>query len=880
MNAGLPQSYNPREFEEAIYREWTEKGYFRSSPDPEKKPYTIVIPPPNVTGMLHMGHILNNTIQDILIRYHRMNGYEACWIPGTDHASIATEAKVVKWLAESGITKEQIGREKFLEYAQDWKDKYGGIIIGQLKRMGASCDWDRLRFTMDDGYYKAVIHAFVDLYKKGKIYKGYRLVNWCPVSKSAISEEEVYYKEVKGSLWHIKYAIKGTDETITIATTRPETLLGDTAVAVNPKDKRYKHLVGKTAILPIADREIPVIADEYIDIDFGTGALKVTPAHDLNDYELAKKHDLQIINIMNIDATLNDRVPEEFRGMDRYEAREAVVEKLRELKLLVKIEDYTNNVGYSERGHVPIEPLLSEQWFMRMEELIKPAVEKVKDGSVHFYPERWVKTYFHWLENIRDWCISRQLWWGHRIPVYYCQDCGHFDAYEEAPKKCEKCGSAHLRQDEDVLDTWASSWIWPFAVHKWPEIDKDLEYYYPTSALVTAPDIIFFWVARMIIAGMEFLGKIPFEKVYFTGLIRDEQGRKMSKSLGNSPDPLDVIAEFGADALRYTIIRLAPLGNDILYSNEKCELGRNFANKIWNASKYILQNAESVEPGDIRKIVLDDIDKWILTRYEKTIEKARAEIEGFHFNEATISLYDFIWGEFCDWYIEASKIKIYNGTPEEKAAKVTVLLFILEGSLKLLHPVMPFITEKIYQTLPGTDGTIMRAEYPVYDKALVFGNEERDIEWVKQLIYTIRNIRGEKGIPPHVAVAVRIGLDDPSLQARIDNNRDLVLRLPKVESLDFVPADYAKADNEVAGTGPGFNIFISLEGLIDVEKEREKLTKEVARVEGSIKGTKAKLSNGKFVGQAPADIVQKERDKLAYLETELDKLKSNLAALK
>jgi valyl-tRNA synthetase len=879
MSEGLPQSYNPKEFEESLYRFWTDEGYFHSEVNPAKKPYTIVIPPPNVTGMLHMGHILNNTIQDILIRYHRMNGYEACWIPGTDHASIATESKVVKWLAESGISKEKIGREKFLEYARDWKDKYGGIIISQLKRMGASCDWERERFTMDDGYYQAVIHAFVELYKKGYIYKGYRLVNWCPVSKSAISEEEVYYQEVKGSLWYIHYPVKDSEEIITIATTRPETLLGDTAVAVNPKDKRYKHLIGKTAILPIVGREIPIIGDEYVDMEFGTGALKVTPAHDPNDYDLAKKHDLEIINIMNIDATLNDRVPDEFRGLDRYEAREAVVQKLKELKVLVKTEDYTNNVGYSERGHVPIEPLLSEQWFMRMEELVKPAIEKVRDGSIKLYPERWVKTYFHWLENVRDWCISRQLWWGHRIPVYYCADCGFYDAYETAPKKCEKCGSTKMRQDEDVLDTWASSWLWPFAVHNWPEPGADLDYYYPTNTLVTAPDIIFFWVARMIIAGQEFLGKIPFDKVYFTGLVRDEQGRKMSKSLGNSPDPLDVIAEYGADALRYTIIRLAPIGNDILYSNEKCELGRNFANKIWNASKFIMQNAENIKAKDLSEIEFDYIDKWILTRYNKTISKVRDEIEGFRFNDATISLYEFIWNDFCDWYIEASKIKIYNGTDAEKAGKVAVLFFVLDGALKLLHPVMPFVTEKICQALPGAGKTIMTAEYPVYNEKFVFESEESDIEWVKQVIYTIRNIRGEKGIPPHVQVAVRIQPDEESSAPRIDQNRELILRLSKASSADTV-SGYAKADNEVAGIGPGFRLFISLEGLIDVPKEREKLKKEIERTEGSIKGTKAKLSNAKFVEQAPADIVEKERGKLAYLETELEKLKSNLAALK
>ncbi len=870
--------YNPADFEDSIYREWMEKGYFHSTVNLAKKPYTIVIPPPNVTGMLHMGHILNNTLQDILIRYHRMNGYEACWIPGTDHASIATEAKVAQMLAEKGINKFSIGREKFLEYAHEWKDKYGGIIISQLKKLGASCDWERERFTMDDGYYQAVIHAFVQLFKKGYIYRGYRLVNWCPVSKSAISDEEVYYEEVGGHLWYFKYPVKGEDVYLEVATTRPETMLGDTAVAVNPKDKRYKKLIGKTVVLPIVGREIPIIADDYVDPEFGTGVVKVTPAHDPNDYEMANRHNLQMINILNTDASLNDNVPEEFRGLDRYEAREAVIEKMRELKFLAKIENYTHKVGYSERGHVPIEPYLSEQWFMRMDELLKPAYDAVKTGKITLYPERWTKVYFNWLDNIRDWCISRQLWWGHRIPVYYCEECGFYDAYETAPAKCEKCGSAKIRQDEDVLDTWASSWLWPFAVHSWPEIDEELKYYYPTDTLVTAPDIIFFWVARMIIAGYEFMDDIPFSKVYFTGLIRDELGRKMSKSLGNSPDPLDVIAEFGADALRYTITRLAPLGNDILYSNEKCRLGREFANKIWNAAKFILNAVEDVPVKAVGQVMLDDFDKWILTRFNETVAKVREQIEGFQFNDATISLYDFIWGEFCAWYIEAAKVAVYDGNPDEKQSRAAVLIHVLDGSLKMLHPIMPFVTEKIYRTLPHASQTVMTAEYPKPDSHYVFVEERDQVEWLQGLVYSVRNIRGENNIPPHVSVKTRFVIDDEKKSDALKRNRDVVMKLAKVESVEIL-SEGKKADVEVAGVGKNFECFISLEGIIDVEKEKERLGKEIERIRGSIERARAKLDNKEFTAKAPEAVVEKEREKLAQFEAELEKFEKNLKAL-
>lgn len=873
-------SYNHLDFEDEIYNYWLEKGYFKSNVNNSKKPYTIVMPPPNVTGVLHMGHVLNNSIQDVLIRYYRMNGYEACWIPGTDHASIATEAKVTKYLQDKGIDKFKIGREKFLEYAWEWKEKYGGIIISQLKKLGCSCDWSRERFTMDEGYYKAVIYAFVELFKKGYIYRGYRLVNWCPVSRSAISDEEVYYKEVEGKLYYFLYPIKGTKEFLEIATTRPETMLGDTAVAVNPQDERYKKYIGKTVILPIVEREIPIIADEYVDMEFGTGVVKITPAHDPNDYEIGLKHNLEFINILNPDATLNNNVPEDFRGLDRYEAREAVVERMKELKYLTKIENHIHKVGYSERGHVPIEPYLSEQWFLKMEELVKPAIEVVKSGKIQFFPERWTKTYFHWLENIKDWCISRQLWWGHRIPVYYCEDCGFYYAYTEAPSKCEKCGSKKIKQDPDVLDTWASSWLWPFAVHKWPEIEENLKYYYPTDTLVTAPEIIFFWVARMIIAGMEFIGEIPFKKVYFTGTVRDEIGRKMSKSLGNSPDPLDVIKEYGADALRFTILRLAPLGNDIFYDNQKCEIGRNFANKVWNASKFILQNIKNIKLKEIKEVKLDIFDKWILSRYSKSLKKLREEIESFYFNDAATTLYDFIWSEFCDWYIESSKIALYSDNNPDKENKASVLYFLLVNILKMLHPYMPFITERIYRILPLKETeSIMVSSFPIYDDNLVFENEEKTVEFLKEIIYTIRNLRGENKVPPATELSVNIKLSN-SREEDLIKNEIYLKKLAKVKNFTIIDEAYKKAPMEVVGLGNGFEVYLLLEGLVDIEKEKERITKEIERLTKQIEGVSQKLKNPSFLEKAPKEVIEREEKKLENWQTELDKLKQNLLNLR
>ncbi len=698
----IPKAYNPALVEDKWYKYWIDNNIFHSEIDKTKKPYTIVIPPPNVTGILTMGHILNNTIQDILIRMKRMQGYNTCWVPGTDHASIATEGKVTNYLKEQGIDKKKIGREKFLEHCWEWTEKYGGIIIQQLKKLGVSCDWERERFTMDDRYYKRVIQTFVDLYKEGKIYRGYRMVNWDPASRSAISDEEVIYREVNGKLWYFKYPVVGSEDHIVVATTRPETMLGDTGVAVNPNDERYKKYIGKKILLPIVEREIPIFADDYVDPEFGTGAVKVTPAHDVNDYEMGHRHKLETINIFNDDATTNHNVPVEFRGLDRFEVRKKVVARFEEFGLIDKIEDYQNKVGYSERGGVPIEPYLSEQWFMDMKELSAPALKVVIEGKVKFYPEHWVKTYEHWISNINDWCISRQLWWGHRIPVWYCEDkkekeCSKPIVSIEDPKKCPHCGSANIRQDEDVLDTWASSWLWAYDVF---DNEAEQNYYYPTSTLVTAPDIIFFWVARMIMAGLHFKKDIPFDNVYFTSIIRDLQGRKMSKSLGNSPDPLDVIKDYGADALRFTVIYLAPLGQDILFSTDKCELGRNFANKIWNAGRFLLMNRENIPlNNELIDKHIDFSDEWILSRFNKGLSEFNDAMDKFEINNALKIVYSLLWNDFCDWYIEMAKNRLYSDNEEIKSAVLTRALNIFDNMLKLLHPFMPFITEEIWQLI-------------------------------------------------------------------------------------------------------------------------------------------------------------------------------------
>ena len=871
----IPKAYNPSEVEDKWYKYWNDHGIFNSDIDETKKPYTIAIPPPNITGMLTMGHILNNSLQDIFIRTKRMQGFNACWVPGTDHASIATETKVTKFLADKQIDKYQIGREAFLEHCQEWKKEYGGIIIQQLKKLGVSCDWRRERFTMDDEYYHEVIKAFVELYKEGKIYRGYRMVNWDPANKSAISDEEVIFKTVNGKLWYFKYPVMDSEEFVIVATTRPETMLGDTGVAVNPNDNRYKHLIGKKILLPIADREIPIFADDYVDMEFGTGAVKVTPAHDVNDYDMGQRHKLEMINIFNDNATTNNNVPEEFQNLDRYEVRKKVVARIDELGLLHMIEDYQNKVGYSERGNVPIEPYLSEQWFMKMsaeggsasggDDLITPAIKAVQEGKIRFYPKHWEKTYFHWMEGIRDWCISRQLWWGHRIPVWYNNKTHEIYCDVNPPNDLQ-----NWRQDEDVLDTWASSWLWAHAIFK---TEDERKYYYPTNTLVTGPDIIFFWVARMIMAGMHFQKNIPFSDVYFTSIIRDSQGRKMSKSLGNSPDPLDVIKDYGADALRFTVIYLAPLGQDVMFSIEKCELGRNFANKIWNAGRFLLMNAEKIPLNkDLKFSNIDFADEWIISRLNKTVLQLNKAMDEFEVNNAIKLIYSFIWNDFCDWYVEMIKNRLYADDEEIKYAVLTRAISIFEDALKMLHPFMPFITEELWQLMDERkEGeSISTSAYPAAVENLIKDSADEEMDFVKDIITAIRNIRGEMNISPSKKVNAMIKSSSVK-----DYQIEYIKKLAKVEELK-VDANIQKPKASASAVLRGVEIFIPLEGLIDLEVERQKIQKEITRLEGSLAGIEKKLSNEKFVANASPEIVEKERSKQKDWLENIGKLKEIL----
>ncbi len=877
----IPKAYDPSVVEDKWYSYWENKNFFHSEADESKTPYTIVIPPPNITGMLTMGHILNNTIQDILIRMKRMQGFNACWVPGTDHASIATETKVYNYLLEQKISKWEIGREEFLKHCYVWKEKYGGIIIQQLRKLGVSCDWKRERFTMDEHYYRRVIETFVELHRKGKIYRGFRMVNWCPVSKSAISDEEVIPRQVNGKLWHLKYPIIGTDEFIIVATTRPETMLGDTGVAVNPNDERYQHLIGKKVALPLTTREIPIFADEYVDKEFGTGAVKVTPAHDVNDYQMGQRHNLEVINIFNEDASTNHNVPEEFRGLDRYDARKKVVARLTEFNLIEKIEEHTHNVGYSERGNVPIEPYLSEQWFMKMNELAKPALEAVQKGEIKFHPAHWVKTYEHWMENIQDWCISRQLWWGHRIPVWYCVgddhcnlECKNPIVSATTPEKCPHCGSKNIKQDEDVLDTWASSWLWAYDVFK---TDEEQKYYYPTDTLVTAPDIIFFWVARMIIAGLHFKKDIPFRDVYFTSVIRDIQGRKMSKSLGNSPDPLDVIAEYGADALRFTVIYLAPLGQDVLFSTEKCDLGRNFANKIWNAGRFLLMNKEKISVDEnLLHSHKDFIDTWIESRLNETVENFLRSMDKFEINNASKIIYSFVWNDFCDWYVELVKNKFYSDNKEIQSAALTRALNVFEKLLMLVHPFMPFITEELWHLIKerNENESISISEFPKPDKSLIDRTISEKMELFQDVVGAVRNIRGEMNIAPskNISILLKTNSFDESYI-------DYLKKLTRAENI-IVGQSLDKPEKSASAVVRGVEIFIPLEGLIDLDLERSRLEKEIERLESSLNAIEKKLSNKSFVDKAPKDIVEKEfqkkkdwADKRQKLQTILNDLK-------
>jgi valyl-tRNA synthetase len=866
----IPKTYNPEGIEDKWYSFWMEKQLYHSLPDPAKKPYTIVIPPPNITGILTMGHILNNTIQDIYIRLKRMQGYNTCWVPGTDHASIATETKVTKALADQGVNKTDIGRDEFLKHCRVWKEKYGGIIIQQLKKLGVSCDWERERFTMDEDYYQQVIHTFVALYNEGKIYKGYRMVNWCPVSKSAISDEEVIPKSVNSNLWYFKYPIENSTSFLVVATTRPETMLGDTGVAVNPEDPRYADLIGKNVILPIVDRPIPIFADEYVDISFGTGAVKVTPAHDINDYAMGQRHNLEIINIFNEDASLNHNVPDEYKGLDRFAARKKVVAWFEDARLMEKIEPYMHNVGYSERGGVPIEPYLSEQWFMKMDDLARPAIEVVREGKVNFHPKHWVKTYEHWMNNISDWCISRQLWWGHRIPVWYCDDlktenCSKPIVAESKPEGCPHCHGTNIHQDEDVLDTWASSWLWAHDVFR---SEEEKKYYYPTDLLVTAPDIIFFWVARMIMAGLHFRKDIPFKDVYFTSIIRDLQGRKMSKSLGNSPDPLDVIKTYGADSLRFTTIYLAPLGQDVLFSEEKCELGRNFANKLWNAGRFLMMNLQEI-PFDASLLDkhIDKIDEWIDSRFNSSLTEFNRAMDNFEINNGIKIMYAFVWNDFCDWYIELSKIKFYAEDKEIKSAALSRAILLFEKTLKMIHPFMPFITEELWHLIEARNEneSISTSDFPAVHSVQINPVLESEIEFLQAIITSIRNIRAEMNIAPSKVIAILIKTDNLDLQYL-----DSIKKITRSEVV--IDANLQKPAKSASAVLKDCEIFIPLEGIINLDVEKNRLQKDIQRLEGSLKGLRGKLSNEKFVQNAPAEVVEKERQKEADWQSQLAKL--------
>ena len=860
----LPKTYAPSEFEDRIYQNWCDKGYFTPDVKDERPAFSVVIPPPNVTGQLHMGHALDETLQDILVRTKRMQGYNTLWVPGTDHAGIATQIKVEERLrVDEGLSRYDLGRDKFLERVWGWKDTYEARITSQLKKLGASCDWSRQRFTMDEGCSRAVREVFVNLYDKGLIYRGYRIINWCPRCLTALSDAEVEYTEQPGAFWHIRYPVKDSDEFVTIATTRPETLLGDTAVAVHPEDDRYTHLVGKTLILPLVNREIPVIADEYVERDFGTGCVKITPAHDPNDFEVGKRHDLPVIKMMNDDATINSEFGDKYAGMDRYEARKAMVADLEAEGYLVKIEPCSHNVGTCYRCKTTVEPLTSDQWFVKMEPLAKPALEVVKNGEVKFEPERFSKTYINWMENCHDWCISRQLWWGHRIPAFYCDKCGHMEVSKTDITTCPKCGGA-VRQEEDVLDTWFSSALWPFSTLGWPDNTEDLKRYYPTSVLVTGYDIIFFWVARMIFSAMEHMGEKPFSTVFIHGLVRDAQGRKMSKSLGNGIDPLKVIEEFGADALRFALATGNAPGNDMRFSDEKIESARNFANKLWNASRFVLMNLTEEDEELIGLPAESDMsieDKWILSRFNALAKTVNDNVDGYEIGVALSEIYSFTWDTFCDWYIEMAKSRIFEGGAASLAAKRT-LVYVLTGILKLLHPYMPFITEEIYQALPHTDESIMISAYPTYDEKLVFKADEEDVERIITAITAIRARRAEMNVPPSKKAKLFV------VTKYTDTFNKASKILEKLASAsEVILTDSYESDDAVSIATDAGALYIPLSEVIDFEKERARLAAEQKKNDQEIERIEKKLSNEGFVAKAPAQVIEGERAKLRkYLE--------------
>ena len=864
MGKELEKNYDPKAIENKLYEKWLNKKYFSAKVDKKKKPFTIVMPPPNITGKLHMGHALDNTLQDILIRFKRMQGFEALWIPGTDHASISTEVKVINKLKDQGIDKRELGREGFLKATWEWKEEYGNTITSQLKKIGSSCDWDRERFTMDEGCSKAVEEVFVNLYNRGYIYKGSRIINWCPVCQTSISDAEVEHEEQAGHFWHIKYPIVGTDEFVEIATTRPETLLGDSAVAVHPEDERYQHLIGKKVMLPLVNKEIPVVADTYVDKEFGTGVVKITPAHDPNDFEVGKRHNLPEINVMNDDATINERGGK-YAGMDRYEARKAMVADLDALGLLVKVEDHTHNVGTHDRCKTTVEPLIKQQWFVKMEELAKPAIEALKNGDLEFIPDRFDKTYLHWLENIRDWCISRQLWWGHRIPAYYCDKCGEIVIAKESerPTVCPKCGHDHLTQDEDTLDTWFSSALWPFSTLGWPENTEELDYFYPTDVLVTGYDIIFFWVIRMVFSGYEHMKQVPFHKVLIHGLVRDSEGRKMSKSLGNGIDPLEVIDSYGADALRLTLITGNAPGNDMRFYHERVEASRNFANKVWNASRFIMMNIEKAEVSDtIELSTLTQADKWILSKVNTLAKDVTDNLDKFELGIAVQKIYDFIWEEFCDWYIEMVKPRLYNDEDETKAAVLWTLKTVLINSLKLLHPYMPFVTEEIFCTLQDKEESIMISSWPEFKEEWNFEADEEAVEIIKTAVKGIRNVRSEMNVPPSKKATVIVVSESEKVRTIFEDSKVFFATLGYASEVKIQANNEGISPDAVSTVIQDATIYMPFAELVDIEKEIERLEKEKARLEGELNRVKGMLSNERFVSKAPQAKIDEEKAKL------------------
>ena len=874
MSKELEKQYDPKSVEDRIYQMWLDGHYFHAKCEEGKKTYTIVIPPPNITGQLHMGHALDNTLQDILIRFKRMQGFDTLWIPGTDHASIATEAKIVEAMKKEGVTKADIGREGFLERAWKWKERYGGRITEQLKKLGSSCDWDRERFTLDEGCSKAVKEVFVKLYNKGLIYRGERIINWCPHCHTSISDAEVEYEEQAGFFWHLRYPFADGSGYVELATTRPETLLGDTAVAVNPEDERYRDLIGKKLILPIVHREIPVIADSYVETDFGTGVVKITPAHDPNDFEVGLRHNLEVINVLTDDAKITDDYPA-YAGLDRYEARKKIVEDLEKEGALVKVEPYSHNVGTCYRCGTTVEPKVSKQWFVKMEPLAKPAIEAVKKGDTKFVPQRFEKVYFHWLENIRDWCISRQLWWGHRIPAWYCDDCGEITVSAEGAKKCAHCGSTHIHQDPDTLDTWFSSALWPFSTLGWPEMTEDFKHYYPTNTLVTGYDIIPFWVMRMMFSGLEQTGEVPFNTVLIHGLVRDSQGRKMSKSLGNGVDPLEVIDNYGADALRFSLATGNSPGNDMRYIPERVEASRNFANKIWNAARFILMNLEKGEVKDLNCLKLAVEDKWILTKFNALVSEVTENLEKYEIGLAVSKLYDFLWDIFCDWYIEICKSRLFADNKEEKDTACSVLTYVFKGTLALLHPVMPFITEEIWQSMPHLGEALMVSSWPVFDEKLDFPGEKDDFEKIMGVIKAIRNRRAEMNVPPSKKVTVNI---ETELISVFSAGIPYICRLAYASEVNI--AKEVSHDKSISIVCEKANVYMPMNELVDVEKELERLSKDRQKALVDKEFFEKKLNNTGFMAKAPEKVVEAQRDGFKKAEEKIAKIDAAIKELK